>query len=116
MSTTSFGIRTISFTAENGFRLNGKEVELKGGCVHHDNGILGSAAIDRAEERKIELLKANGFNAIRCSHNPPSEKLLETCDRVGMLVIDEVVDQWELPKNDYDYQRFFDEWWKHDIS
>jgi beta-galactosidase len=113
---TSFGVRTISFSAENGFRLNGKEIELKGGCVHHDNGILGAAAIDRAEERRIELLKANGFNAVRSSHYPPSPAFLEACDRLGMLVIDEAFDMWEKPKNPDDYHKFFDEWWERDLS
>ena len=74
---------------------NGVPVKLKGGCVHHDNGLLGAVAIDRAEERKVELLKANGFNAVRCAHNPPSEKFLDACDRLGLLVIDEAFDQWQ---------------------
>jgi beta-galactosidase len=113
---TPFGIRTIEISAEKGFLLNGKMIKLKGGCIHHDNGILGAAAIDRAEERKIELLKANGFNAIRCSHNPPSEKLLEACDRLGMLVIDEPFDHWQEAKNPDDYHRYFDEWWERDFS
>jgi len=115
-TTTSFGIRTIRFSAENGFTLNGKELELKGGCVHHDNGILGAAAIDRAEERRIELLKANGFNAVRSSHYPPSPAFLDACDRLGMLVIDEAFDMWEKPKNPDDYHKFFDEWWERDLS
>ncbi len=114
--TTPFGIRSISITTENGLLLNGKKLELRGGCVHQDNGVLGSAVIDRAEERRIELLKSNGFNAIRCSHNPPSEKFLEACDRLGMLVIDEAFDQWEKPKNPDDYHQFFDAWWERDFS
>ena len=68
-----FGIRTVEFSAEKGFLLNGKPLKLKGGCLHHDNGLLGAVAINRAEERKVELMKANGFNAVRCSHNLPSE-------------------------------------------
>jgi len=115
-TTSSFGFRAITFNAENGFRLNGKEIELKGGCVHHDNGILGAAAIDRAEERRIELLKANGFNAVRSSHCPPSPAFLDACDRLGMLVIDEAFDMWEKPKNPDDYHKFFDEWWERDLS
>ena len=91
-------------------------MELKGGCVHHDNGILGAAAIDRAEERRIELLKANGFNAVRSSHCPPSPAFLSACDRLGMLVIDEAFDMWEKPKNPDDYHKFFDEWWERDLS
>jgi beta-galactosidase len=114
--TTNFGVRTISFSAENGFILNGKKMELQGGCVHHDNGILGAAAIDRAEERRIELLKANGYNAVRSSHCPPSPAFLDACDRLGMLVIDEAFDMWEKPKNPDDYHKFFDEWWERDLS
>ena len=113
---TTFGIRSIKFDAQTGFTLNGKSVELKGGCFHHDNGPLGSAAIDRAEERKIELLKSSGFNAIRCSHNPPSPYLLDVCDRMGMLVIDEICDMWESPKNPDDYALYFKEWWQKDIQ
>ena len=111
-----FGIRTISFDATNGFRLNGKTVKLKGGCVHHDNGPLGSKAYDRAEERRIELLKASGFNAIRCAHNPPSPAFLDACDRLGILVIDEAFDMWRLPNNPYDYHLYFDDWWQKDIE
>jgi beta-galactosidase len=114
--TTSFGIRTIHFDAETGFTLNGKTVKMKGGCYHHDNGPLGSAAIDRAEERKIELLKKAGFNAIRCSHNPPSPYLLDVCDRLGMLVIDEAFDMWEKPKNVNDYSLYFKNNWEKDLQ
>jgi len=112
---TKFGIRTISFDAINGFRLNGKVVKLKGGCLHHDNGPLGSRAFDRAEERRVELLKASGFNAIRCAHNPPSPAFLDACDRSGMLVIDEAFDMWRLPNNPYDYHLYFDDWWQKDV-
>ncbi len=113
---TKFGIRTISFDATNGFQLNGKTVKLQGGCVHHDNGPLGSKAYDRAEERRIQLLKASGFNAIRCSHNPPSPAFLDACDRLGMLVIDEAFDMWRIANNPYDYHLYFDEWWQKDIE
>jgi len=113
---TSVGIRSISFDAVNGFLLNGKAIELKGGCMHHDNGILGTAAIDRAEERKVEMLKAYGFNAVRCSHNPPSEKFLDACDRLGILVIDEIFDMWQEAKNPDDYHLCFDDWWERDLS
>ncbi len=113
-----FGIRTIEVDSVNGFRLNGKETLLKGGCIHHDNGPLGSAAIDRAEYRKMELLKANGYNAIRCSHNPPSSALLEACDELGMLVIDEAFDQWNYSKenNPQDYNGYFNDWYERDIA
>lgn len=110
-----FGIRTIAFSAEKGFQLNGKTIKLKGGCIHHDNGLLGAAAIDRAEEKKIELLKENGFNAIRCAHNQVSEYLLEACDRLGMLVIHETFDQWQQAKRDNDYHQYFDDWSEYDL-
>ncbi|HPF52226.1 MAG TPA: glycoside hydrolase family 2 TIM barrel-domain containing protein [Draconibacterium sp.] len=112
----SFGIRSIEFSAEKGFLLNGKPVLLKGACIHHDNGLLGSAAFDRAEERKVELLKANGFNAIRAAHNPYSETFYQACDRLGMLVIDEFTDMWEYYKNPQDYSRFFKDWWEKDVT
>lgn len=113
---TSVGIRSIRFDASNGFLLNGKRVILKGGCIHNDNGPLGAAAIDRAEERKVELLKKVGYNAIRSSHNPPSQQLLDACDRLGMLVLDEAFDMWELAKNPQDYHLYFKEWWQNDLD
>ncbi|MBN2807488.1 MAG: DUF4982 domain-containing protein [Prolixibacteraceae bacterium] len=115
-TTTNFGIRTIKYSTENGFQLNGKTVNMNGGCVHHDNGCLGAAAYNRAEERKIELLKKAGFNAVRTSHNPPSEAFLDACDRLGLLVMNESFDCWHISKNTYDYARFFDQWWQHDIE
>lgn len=113
---TRFGIRKIEVDAENGFRLNGQMLKLKGGCMHHDNGPLGSATIDRAEERRVELMKANGFNAIRTSHNPPSPAFLEACDRLGMLVIDEAFDCWTVGKNGQDYSVHFKDWAGRDIA
>ncbi len=115
MVETNFGIRSLRFSTE-GFFLNGKKVLLKGGCMHHDNGPLGAAAYDRAEERRVELMKANGFNAIRCSHNPPSTAFLNACDKLGMLVIDESFDCWRLAKNPQDYHLYFDDWWKRDLE
>ena len=113
---TSFGIRSISYDAKSGFLLNGESIELKGGCMHHDNGLLGSATIDRAEERRVELMKKFGFNAIRTSHNPPSHQFLEACDRLGVLVIDEAFDMWEKPKNPQDYHLFFKDWYAKDLQ
>jgi beta-galactosidase len=84
--------------------------------MHHDNGPLGSAAFDRADERRVELMKANGFNAIRCAHNPPSPAFLDACDRVGMMVIDETFDMWKEPKNPDDYHLYFNEWWQRDVE
>jgi len=115
-TTTRFGIRQIEVDAVRGLRINGEGLKLKGGCLHHDNGVLGAAAFDRAEERKVELMKTNGFNAIRCAHNPPSTAFLEACDRLGILVIDEAFDQWERPKNPQDYHLYFKEWWQQDLE
>jgi beta-galactosidase len=113
---TDFGIRSISITADKGFLLNGKSIKLRGGCMHHDNGPLGSATIDRAEERRVELLKKFGYNAVRTSHNPPSQQFLDACDRLGIIVIDEAFDMWERPKNPQDYHLYFDTSWKKDID
>jgi beta-galactosidase len=113
---TKFGVRTIHFDAVKGFLLNGKPMKLKGGCFHHDHGPLGAKSYDRAEERRVELLKASGFNAIRCSHNPPSPAFLDACDRLGILVIDEAFDMWQYPKNPADYNLYFGNWWKRDIE
>jgi beta-galactosidase len=113
---TPFGIRSISFDAVHGFRLNGQPLKLRGGCVHHDNGPLGSRTYDRAEVRRVQLLKAAGFNAIRTSHNPPSSAFLDACDKLGMIVMDEAFDCWKYGKNPDDYGRFFDQWWKRDID
>jgi len=115
-TTETFGIRSIEFDAERGFLLNGKELKLKGGCVHHDNGPLGAMAFDRAEERKVELHKAAGFNALRISHNPSSTALLDACDRLGMLVIDEAFDVWRYGHFEEDYSKRFDELWKIDLE
>lgn len=113
---TKFGIRTIQFDVVNGFQLNGTTLKLKGGCFHHDNGSLGSRSFDRAEERRVELLKTSGFNAIRCSHNPPAPAFLDACDRLGMLVIDETFDMWSEGKNANDYHLYFEKWWQKDIE
>ncbi len=114
--TNNFGIRSIDISAEHGFLLNGKPILLRGGCVHHDNGPLGSATIDAAEIRKVHLLKSFGFNAVRTSHNPPSQQFLDACDSIGIIVIDEAFDQWERGKNPQDYHLYFDTSWKKDID
>lgn len=111
-----FGFRTISYSASDGFRLNGKQILLNGACAHHDNGILGAAAYDRAEHRKAEMLKEAGFNAVRTSHNPPSESFLNACDEVGLLVVDEAFDGWRDEKNSQDYHLLFDEWAAKDAA
>ena len=112
----SFGIRSIEVDIEHGLRINGEPIKLMGGCVHHDNGILGAAAFDCAEERRVEILKANGFNAIRTSHNPPSPAFLDACDRLGMVVVDEAFDCWNIGKNVDDYHVYFEKWWERDLK
>ena len=111
-----FGVRTLEFSAEKGFLLNGEETLLRGGCVHHDNGLLGAAAYDCAEDRKLSLMKAQGYNAVRCSHNIPSEHFLDACDELGIMVIDEAFDQWLRKKNTEDYHRYFEEYCEQDLS
>jgi beta-galactosidase len=96
--------------------LNGRTVKLKGGCVHHDNGILGAASFYDSEYRRLELHKKAGYNAIRCAHNPPSRDMLDACDRLGLLVLDEAFDMWRMGKNPGDYHLFFDAWWKRDME
>lgn len=113
---TSFGIRSLAWSAEKGFLLNGLPIEINGGSVHHDNGPLGAAAFDRAEERKAELLKKAGFNAVRTAHNIPSPAFLDASDRLGLLVLDEPFDVWGTGKVKYDYARNFDEWWQRDLD
>jgi beta-galactosidase len=113
---TKFGIRKISFSASKGFMLNDKPVKLKGACFHIDNGPLGARSFDRAEIRRVALLKASGFNAIRCSHNPPAPAFLNACDSLGMLVIDEAFDCWNEGKNDSDYHLYFADWWQKDLE
>ncbi len=115
--TTPLGIRTIAFTADNGFLLNGKRVQIKGVCQHHDLGCLGAAVHIRGIERQLEILKGMGCNAIRTSHNPPTPELLDLCDKMGMVVMDEIFDEWIIPKSGmkFGYKRFFEEWSERDL-
>jgi beta-galactosidase len=113
---TSFGVRSLSWSVDKGLLLNGQSIKLVGGSVHHDDNVLGAASFDRAEERKVELLKAAGFNAVRTAHNPPSPAFLDACDRLGLLVLDEPFDVWTKSKVKYDYARFFNDWWQRDID
>lgn len=115
-NTQDFGVRSIHFDANTGFTLNGKNIKLKGGNIHHDNGPLGAAAIDRAEVKKIELLKKNGYNAVRFAHNPYSVALLDACDRLGILVMNEAFDMWNTNKTPDDYADSFKEWWQKDLT
>ena len=102
------GIRTVEYDARQGFRLNGQPILINGACVHHDNGLLGAAAFDAAEARRVLLMKQAGFNLIRTSHNPPSPAFLDACDELGMLVVDEAFDGWRTQKNSNDFHLFFD--------
>ena len=111
----SFGVRVIEWSPK-GLFINGKETLLRGGCVHHDNGILGAATYAESEERRVRILKENGFNAIRSSHNPASKALLDACDRLGMYVMDETFDMWYNRKNKYDYGCDFNDWWERDTT
>jgi beta-galactosidase len=109
---TPFGVRTFKFDPDKGFSINGKQVKLKGLCLHQDAGSMGVAVPDRSYERRLEILKEYGCNAIRCAHNQPSPEFLDMCDRMGFVVIDEAFDKW---KSGY-YEKYFDEWWKADMS
>ena len=113
---TPFGIRTIKFTAHNGFYLNGKRVKFLGVCNHHDLGPLGSAVNVSAIRRQIRILKEMGCNSIRTSHNPPTPELLEMCDKMGMMVMDEAFDCWFRGKRKNDYSRIFEEWHRRDVT
>ncbi len=111
-----FGIRTITADAVRGLRINGREVKLRGGCVHHDNGLLGAVSLYEAEVRKVRKLKEAGFNAIRAAHNPPSAALIEACDRLGMYVLDEAFDAWGMAKRGGDYSQYFETCWEEDLT
>ena len=96
--------------------LNGQSIKLRGGCVHHDNGPLGAKSIGRADERRVERLKANGYNAIRTSHNPPSRAFVAACDRLGVILMVEAFDTWQDGKNHDDYHLYFTDWWRRDLD
>ena len=113
---TKTGIRSFEFSAEKGFILNGKQVKINGVCMHHDLGCLGAAVNRRAIERQLEILKGMGCNGIRCSHNPPAPELLQLCDEMGFIVMDETFDMWRKRKTTYDYSRYFNEWHERDLT
>lgn len=112
---SKFGIRSIAFTNDDGFHLNGKRVELQGVCMHHDLGALGTAIHYRAMKRQLEILKEMGTNAIRTSHNPPAPEMLDLCDQMGFVVINEFGDTWTSAKKKNDYARFFHDWHEQDL-
>lgn len=107
-----FGIRTLRLDARQGLRLNGKTVKLRGACIHHDHGIIGAASLYEAELFRMQQMKAAGFNSVRSAHHPASPALLRACDTVGMLVMDELGDMWNEPKNPHDFAREFSNAWQ----
>ncbi len=114
---TSFGVRTISADARNGLLLNGRSIKLRGGCIHHDHGVLGAAEYPTACRRKLEKLQSAGFNAVRIAHNPPSTTMLELCDKLGIILMDEAFDCWRIEKGgEFNYHVWFDDWWERDIA
>lgn len=112
----TFGIRTLAVDAKRGFRVNGKTVNLRGGCIHHDSGLLGAATYEDAQYRQILRMKEAGFNAIRMSHHPMAPAMLRACDEIGMYVMDETFDMWNRLKSNYDYGLYFQEWWEKDVT
>ncbi|MUP45404.1 DUF4982 domain-containing protein [Gramella sp. BOM4] len=113
---TPFGIRTFEFDLDKGFILNGEQVKIKGVCLHHDLGPLGAAVNTRAIERQLEIMKEMGVNGIRTAHNPPTPELLDLCDKMGFVVMDESFDMWNNTKTKYDYANYWDEWHKKDLE
>ena len=113
---TNTGIRTFRFDVQKGFILNGERLKINGVCMHHDLGCLGAAVNIRAIERQLEILQEMGCNGIRCSHNPPSPELLDLCDRMGFIVMDETFDMWRKRKTVHDYSRYFNEWHERDLT
>lgn len=111
-----FGIRTLSLDAAEGLKINGKTVKLRGACIHHDNGIIGATTLEAAEEFRLRALKEAGFNSIRCAHNPASKAMLRVCDRIGMLVMDELVDMWSEQKNANDFALHFPKVWREEVE
>ena len=111
-----FGIRKLELDPVNGLRINGEKILLRGGCIHHDNGPVGAATFERAEERRIELMKEAGFNSVRISHNSSSKALLDACDRLGMLVMEESFDMWTQTKRPFDYSLVFVDNWERDLE
>ena len=113
---TNFGIRYFNFDSQKGFSLNGKHLKILGVCMHHDLGALGAAVNTRAIERQLQILKEMGCNAIRTAHNPPAPELLDLCDQMGFIVMDEAFDMWAKRKNRFDYHLYWNEWHKKDLE
>lgn len=115
-ATTRFGVRSLDVSPSSGLQINGIATKLRGACIHHDNGVIGSATYADAERRRVRILKESGFNAIRSAHNPASRALLDACDELGMLVMDEFSDVWTRPKTNWDYSLDFSTWWQRDLE
>ena len=111
----TFGIRVLTLDDVRGLAVNGQTVKLYGGCIHHDNGVIGAATIERAEERRVQMMKAAGYNALRSAHHPMSRALLRACDRCGVLVMDELTDMWNTSKTRRDYAASFDKGWADNV-
>ena len=111
----SFGVRSLTW-GKDGICLNGERVIIQGACIHHDHGVLGAKCFPEAEERRVRLLKETGYNALRSAHNPCSKALLDACDRLGMLVMDEYIDHWYIHKTEHDYVQYFADWWQQDLT
>ncbi|MGX8704942.1 MAG: glycoside hydrolase family 2 TIM barrel-domain containing protein [bacterium] len=114
-ATENFGIRELKWNPTEGMTINGERVILRGACIHHDNGLLGACTYPEAEARRVRLLKENGYNALRSAHNPCSKALLDACDRLGMLMMDEFADVWYIHKTRYDYALHLKDWWQDDL-
>ncbi len=110
------GFKSLRYDANEGLFLNGEHIKLHGVCLHHDLGALGAAFHEKAARRQLQMMKDMGANALRTAHNPPARQVMELCDRMGILVIDEAFDMWERPKNTYDYARFFPDCWAEDVA
>lgn len=113
---TQVGVRVITVDSTNGFRINGTTYDLRGACIHHDNGVIGAVELDAVADRRVRILKEAGYNAIRSAHNPTSPAILRACDRHGLLVMDELTDAWYFPKLSYDYGIDFEAEWENDLE
>lgn len=111
-----FGIRSLAWDASKGFQVNGRTVKLRGGCVHHDHGVIGAVESEAACLRRVRIMKEAGFNAVRIAHHPASRAMLNACDKLGLYVMNETFDTWLGLKNAYDYAMYFEEFWKQDVS
>ena len=112
----TFGVRSLAWTARDGMTINGERVVLRGACIHHDNGVLGACTYPEVEERRVRILKEAGYNTIRSAHNPASKYLLDACDKLGMLMMDEYVDCWYMHKTEHDYASYVEQWWQKDLK